>query len=132
VAAAHDLPPWQTVYHYFRSWRQQGLWEQVHATLRVQERLRQGRAPTPSAAILDSQSVKTTERGAPRRRRRQADQRPQRHLLVDTLGLVIKVYMTAADVGDRDGAVELLGRLDRRRFPRRGTAGPMAATAARS
>jgi transposase len=55
----HDLPPWQTVDHYFRSWRQQGLGEQVHATLRVQERVRQGRAPTPSAVILDSQSVKT-------------------------------------------------------------------------
>src|SRR5215212_3746712 len=45
----HDLPPWQTVYHYFRSWRQQGLWEQVHGTLRAQERIRQGRGPTPSA-----------------------------------------------------------------------------------
>jgi transposase len=56
--------------------------------------------------------------GAAWLRRRQAAQRPQRHLLVDTLGLVIKVHMTAADIGDRDGAMQLLGRLDRRRFPR--------------
>jgi putative transposase len=56
----HDFPPWKTVYHYFRSWRLDGTWEKVHAALRERVRVRFERNPQPSAAIADSQSVKTT------------------------------------------------------------------------
>ena len=59
----HDLPPWQTVYFYCRRWRNDGSWEAIHAALREKARRKLGREATPSAAILDSQSVKTTHRG---------------------------------------------------------------------
>ena len=62
-ALPHDFPPWKTVYHYFRAWRKDGTWDAIHEALREQVRVADGRAASPSAAIIDSQSVKTTEKG---------------------------------------------------------------------
>jgi len=60
----HDLPPWDTVYHYFRRWKTDGTWQRLHDKLRGDVRESEGRERIPSAAIIDSQSVKTTSRGA--------------------------------------------------------------------
>ena len=67
----HDFPPYSTVYYYFRRWQRQGLWEQMNQALREQVRMEQGKSPQATAAIVDSQSVKTTEKkGSIRLRRR--------------------------------------------------------------
>lgn len=58
----HDFPPYSTVYYYFRRWQRRGLWEQINQVLRDQVRIKQGKAPQATAAIIDSQSVKTTEK----------------------------------------------------------------------
>jgi putative transposase len=115
-----DFAPWRTVYHYFRLWKRTGLWAEIHTHLREHVRLAEGRKRQPTAGILDSQSVKSTEC---------SDQRGydagkkvngrKRHVLVDTLGLVLLVMVLPANIQDRDGARQLLETFFQRKAWRR-------------
>jgi putative transposase len=108
------FPPWQTVYGYFRAFLAAGVWEHLRHHLVVMLREREGREASPTAAILDTQSVKTTEQGGPRGY--DAAKRVKgrkRHIAVDTQGLLLGVMVHAADIQDADGAGDLLRRLKR-------------------
>jgi len=108
-----EYPKWQSVYSYFRTWKHSGTWRRIHDTLRAKVRQRAGRHKQPTGGCLDSQSVKTTAVPGPRGfdKAKLVNGR-KRHLLVDTLGLLMSIRVTTASVQDRDGARLLLSRLD--------------------
>lgn len=107
----HDFPPWSTAHTWYRRWRTDGTWERINEALRQQVRVAAGRHPSPRSSAADSQSVKTTSQGGAHGfdNGKKVSGR-KRHLWVDSLGLVLAVLVTAADVHDSRAACDLFHR----------------------
>ena len=109
---AREFPTWGTVYHYFRMWKNSGVWTCLQREIHEETRRKAGRFPCPSVVIMDGQSVETTERGGARgfdAHKRVKGRK--RHILVDTLDLPIACRVEPANISDRRAASLLLGGL---------------------